>query len=123
MNDEEVKSSKVTVTVEVPCEKINASKEQKQSFNLRLPDLIIRNMTNFPMLRCNNSEPETLTEELKNAEVNSYSFPAVTRILGETKSQESAAALLKWEQRMIAKLGEKGFLAYKEGQYCKKNCI
>lgn len=108
--ENENKPRKVTITVEIPCEK----KEKDRSPNLRLPNLLIRNMTNFPMVRCNNTDQDGLTEELKNAEVNSYSFPSVTRILSDTKSEESVRALKKWEEKLVAKLGPEGFLKYRQ---------
>lgn len=69
------------------------------------------------MIRCNNTDQDGLTEELKNAEVNSYSFPSVTRILSDTKSEESVRALKKWQEKLEAKLGPEGFLKYKEGLF------
>ena len=43
------------------------------------------------------------------------SLPSVGKILSETMSEESRAALQKWETKMIAKLGVQGFFDYKKG--------
>jgi len=43
-------------------------------------------------------------------------FPSVSAILKATMPPESQLALSRWEQRMIAELGEDGFKQYKAGQ-------
>lgn len=49
-------------------------------------------------------------------------LPSVTRILNATMSEQSKAALEKWKNSMIEKLGEDGFNQYTRGtsiiQYC-----
>lgn len=42
-------------------------------------------------------------------------IPSVTTILHVTRPMKQALSLLKWENKMIAELGEEGFRAMKQG--------
>ena len=51
----------------------------------------------------------------KNSEIEmTTKIPSVTKILSETKSEESKQALALWEAKMIRKLGQEGFEKYKQ---------
>ena len=45
-------------------------------------------------------------------------LPSVSRVLQATMSEESRAALQRWEEKMIARHGPDGFAQIKEGRYC-----
>lgn len=49
--------------------------------------------------------------------LSSVKLPSVSKILNATMPKEQAEALRRWEQRMIAQMGEQGFRQYKESMY------
>jgi len=57
-----------------------------------------------------------LKEYLKGTGSADY-YPGVTTVLQNTLSEESLAALDKWNKEMIGKLGEEGFAKYKEEMF------
>lgn len=84
----------------------------------RLPDIIIKNLPSFPIM---SKKPESL---MQSSEVLSISgkndlktmkFPSVTKILTQTMPLESKLALEAWKERMIAKLGQDGFMMHQKG--------
>lgn len=67
-------------------------------------------------------EKFTVTSEIHETHKTSSksNLPSVTRILNATMSEQSKAALEKWKNSMIEKLGEDGFNRYSRGKsmYC-----
>lgn len=74
-----------------------------------LPDIIVNKLTSAPMLASESTPTWVSTESEKR------NFPAVTKVLSETMSDASKAALEKWKQKMISELGEAGFIAFNKG--------
>lgn len=63
------------------------------------------------------SESEQLLPSSSQSPLSSVKLPSVSKILSATMPKEQALALRRWEQRMIAQMGEQGFRQYKESMY------
>lgn len=84
----------------------------------RLPDIIIKNLLSFPIIRNKQKSSTQLTEVLSISGQNdpeTKKFPSVTRILTQTMPPESKVALEAWKERMVKKLGPEGFEMYQKG--------
>ncbi|XP_049836459.1 mitochondrial genome maintenance exonuclease 1-like [Schistocerca gregaria] len=88
---------------------------------LHLPDNVLKSIPSFPLF--NNKKIEELStcgsekaiaENAWKSEY--YKYPAVSRILNATMSEKSRVALRRWQQRMIAELGQEGFMDLYTGQ-------
>jgi hypothetical protein len=103
-----------------------SEKTDKKSI-LELPDVIIRNIPNFPLLN-ESKDVERMTPagsilsmssstKLFDARKECLLYPSVSKILNATMSDSSRAALKRWRQKMIAELGEEGFLNHYRGMF------
>ncbi|XP_011642320.2 mitochondrial genome maintenance exonuclease 1-like [Pogonomyrmex barbatus] len=88
-----------------------------------LPDIIVKNLLSFPIMSSKKDFIESTNSSIESTKILSISgrddpetirFPSVTNVLAQTMSSESELALQVWKQRMIEKLGEKGFTAYQK---------
>ena len=94
---------------------------------LELPDVIIRNIPNFPLLNeSKDIEQMTPAGSVLNMSLSTKQFdtrkdclayPSVSKILNATMSDNSRAALKRWRQKMISELGEEGFLNHYRGMF------
>jgi hypothetical protein len=102
-------------------------KTDKKSSILELPDVIIRNIPNFPLLNeSKDIEQMTPAGSILNTSSSTEQFdirkdcllyPSVSKILNATMSDSSRAALKRWRQNMISELGEEGFLSHYRGMF------
>ena len=102
-------------------------KTNKKSSILELPDVIIRNLPNFPLLNeIKDMEQMTPAGSILNVSLSTKQFdtrkdclpyPSVSKILNATMSDSSRAALKRWRQKMISELGEEGFLNHYRGMF------
>ena len=93
--------------------------------NSNFPDvpneIDLTSLRNYPLFNednrpCNNSPPgRAISVSYRGA--GERRLPSVSKILNDTMSTASRAALLKWEAKMIAKLGQQGFQDYKKGLF------
>lgn len=90
--------------------------------NILFPRDYLPNLIEVPVFVKYKSFDEYLEDETK--EILSISpmearaclkYPSVTKVLSATMTEESKAVLEKWKQKMIDKLGPKGFEVYREG--------
>lgn len=99
----------------------------KKSSVLELPDVIIRNIPNFPLLN-ESKDIEQMTPVVSILNMSSSSkqfdtrkdgllYPSVSKVLNATMSDSSRAALKRWRQKMISELGEEGFLNHYRGMF------
>lgn len=98
--------------------------------HLKLPHIIIRNITSFPLW--NEEKKEDLVLSAGDAPLNFprdnkefLSYPSVTRILNATMSDASRTALEKWKKKLVAELGEEGFEEFHRGKQSLRvyNCV
>lgn len=91
---------------------------------LELPDVIIRNIPNFPLLNESKDVEQIPAGSILNMSLSSkqfdtrkdcLSYPSVSKILNATMSDSSRAALKRWRHKMISELGEEGFLNHYRG--------
>lgn len=86
---------------------------------LQLPDIIVRNIPTFPLFR--GKGPHLLKNQLFEGDelqfCDAHILPSVTKILSSTMSEASRVALRRWKQKMIADLGEEGFMEFYKGMY------
>ncbi|XP_002738019.2 mitochondrial genome maintenance exonuclease 1-like [Saccoglossus kowalevskii] len=68
------------------------------------------NIPIFPLMK----EPGFKKKDWNIAAKKSGRLPSVTKILQDTMPIQNAIMLLKWKQKMIAELGEKGFIKFNE---------
>nr|CAD7441340.1 unnamed protein product [Timema bartmani] len=85
-----------------------------------LPDIFIRNIPSFPLTNTNKKPTKCLhtTNNIMNLSSDSKDYlryPSVSKILNATMSESAQAALDRWRNKMIAQLGEEGFLEYHKG--------
>nr|CAD7199285.1 unnamed protein product [Timema douglasi] len=85
-----------------------------------LPDIFIRNIPSFPLTNANKKPTKCLhaTNNIMNLSSDSKDYlryPSVSKILNDTMSKSAQAALDRWRNKMIAQLGEEGFLEYHKG--------
>lgn len=102
-------------------------KTNKKSSILELPDVIIRNIPNFPLLNeSKDIEQITPAGSIVNMSLSTKQFdtrkdclayPSVSKILNATMSDSSRAALKRWRQKMISELGEEGFQDHYRGMF------
>lgn len=88
-------------------EKLN---QEKKPQKIVLPNIIVKKLTSAGMLTSEDT-PNWVSSELEKR-----NFPAVTKVLSETMSDASRAALERWKQNMIAELGEEGFVVFNKGK-------
>lgn len=112
------------VTLKKETEKVSPNKTSSQ---LKLPTVVIRNMTRFAMLHkeknvLKESHPVqdilTIVEEKTRGprQRTELTYPSVSKILNATMSDGSRAALKRWREKMISELGEEGFLKFYRGK-------
>jgi len=99
----------------------------KKSSILELPDVIIRNIPNFPLLNeSKDIEKITPAGSIVHMSLSTKQFdtredclvyPSVSKILNATMSDSSRAALKRWRQKMISDLGEEGFVNHYRGMF------
>lgn len=102
-------------------------KTVKKSSLLELPDVIIRNIPNFPFLNESKYIEQMtpagsilnmpLSTEQCDTKKDCLAYPSVSKILNATMSDSSRAALKRWRQKMISELGEEGFLNHYRGMF------
>lgn len=98
-------------------EKLNSDKVEQEELKeisnngkkIIMPEIIVRKLTSVPMLASNP------LQEMSHFDKEKVVFPSVTKILSETMSDESKAALERWKKNMIAELGEQGFFIFNKG--------
>jgi len=112
-----------------PLSKLDRSnmENRKNNFNFkRLPDIVIKNLPSFPIMRRNKQESIAQSTEVLSISGSddpaTIKFPSVTRILSQTMSPESKLALEAWKKRMIEKLGQDGFQMHQKGMFDKLLC-
>lgn len=84
----------------------------------RLPDIIIKNLSSFPIMGSKQKSFSQLTEVLSISGHNdpeTIKFPSVTKILAQTMPLESKLALEAWKEKMIKELGPEGFEMHQKG--------
>ncbi|XP_077290993.1 mitochondrial genome maintenance exonuclease 1-like [Arctopsyche grandis] len=93
--------------------------------NVGVPSIIIRNFKMFPMMSNQkvdlvDKKPEAVNEDkiirVTSSGTQFMNFPSVTRVLDQTMSEESRAALEKWKQEKIEELGLEGFEKFNKTQ-------
>lgn len=84
----------------------------KKQTLLHLPDNVLKSIPSFPLFnnekQNENGSVKCVTENTWKSEY--YKYPAVSRILNATMSEKSRVALRRWQQKMIAELGQEGFM-------------
>lgn len=95
----------------------NAATKYMSNFK-RLPDIIIKNLPTFPIMGSKQECPTHSTEILSISgkdDLETITYPSVTKILMQSMSPESKLALEAWKERMIEKLGQEGFEMHQKG--------
>jgi len=85
-----------------PDTELQTDKDESQNISADQNDTL-----SFPLFACSPLPSDT--------GMLSARFPSVSAILKATMSPESQLALSRWEQRMVAELGEDGFKEYQRG--------
>merc|ERR1719474_423602 len=100
-------------------------KNEVTSFETNITDnVVVKPLKSYPMFseyRVSSSVPDnnSLIDIMKFPYEYSPELPSVSRVLSATMSEESKAALAKWEKEKIALLGEEGFKKFKADMFAR----
>jgi genome maintenance exonuclease 1 len=118
VSPEEINQLEVEVPrSELPKQETQPTKAEYASKNL--PSVSFDNPKRKPgsLAKSSNSQLEIISYQFNYKSQPSSRLPSVSKILQATMSPEQAQILEKWQQKMIAQLGEDGFKKYKDALF------